>query len=328
MKIKCVSFSRFETNLKSYVFTKLDLFEFLFTQIILKDNLDKNTKLVEALNALDIKEDLFYLFNNVYYKFKDNGIIECNFNDIYDVSLKDIKVNSLFIEPLTKGKFPLFSDSVNKEFCYDYLNKKIVTYKDNFEDSNVLCFEVLNKESVESIINRFSSALFNSSEGIYLVDSFIADPYYFEVELNEENNVFVYKRSNKEELYDSLVNNSLFINDERVKGEYLSNNIYFDVCYGKENIKDNTKYLFINDSEKEGEVKDNIIYVNYNFLDGDFIDLVNKEKYKCGVYKLENEKNISTFIKSKEDKVSDFKLYLIKNKNKFRISLNEILELI
>ena len=86
--------------------------------------------------------------------------------------------------------------------------------------------------------------------------------------------------------------------------------------------------LEVPESEIGDTIQDNIIYVNYNFLDGDFIDLVNKEKYKCGVYKLENEKNISTFIKSKEDKVSDFKLYLIKNKNKFKISLNEILELI
>lgn len=328
MKIKCMSFSRFDTNLKSYVFTKLDLFEFLFTQIILKDNLEKNTKLVDALMALDIKEDLFYLFNNVYYKFKDNGIVECDFADIYDITLKDIKVNPLFIEPLTKGKFPIFNDNVNKEFCYDYLNKKIVTFKEAYEDSNIMCFETLDKEGVESIINRFSNALFNDSEGIYLVDSYISDPYYFEIELDKENEKLVYKRGNKEELYNSLVNNSLFISDEVVNGEYLSNNIYFDVCYGKENIKDNTKFLFVNDPEKEGKIKDNIIYVNYSFSESDFVDLVSKEKYKCGVYKLENEKSISTFSKSKEDKVSEFKLYLIKNKNKFNLSLNEILELI
>lgn len=328
MKIKCVSFSKFDASLKSYVFTKLDLFEFLFTQIILKDNLNKDTKLVDSLKALDINDDLLYLFNNVYYKFKDNGVIECLNSDIYDLCLKDIKVNKLFIEPLRKGLFPLYNESVNKEFIYDYLNKKIVTYKDTYDESNLLCFEVSDKERVESIINRFSNALFNNSEGIYLVKEYISDPYYFEVELNEENNKLVYKRSNKDELYASLVNNSLFIEDEILKGEYLSNNIYFDVCFSKENMKDNAKYLFVKDENKEGEVKDNIIYVNYEFEGSSFVDLVKKEKYRCGVYSLENDKKISTFIKEKENKVSEFKLYLIKNKDKFKVSLNEILELI
>lgn len=328
MKIKCISFSSFHARLKGYVFNKLDLFEFLFTQIIINKNLDKDTKIVDALKTLDIKEDLFYLFNNVYYKFIDNGVIECLSKDIYDVSLKDIKINSLFIESLTKGKFPLFNENIDKDFTYDFLNKKLVTNKEYYGDSNLLCFEVVNKESIESIVNRFNTALFNSGEGLYLVDSFISDPYYFEIELQEENSKLIYKRSNKEELYESLVNNSLFINDKLLKGEYLSNNIYFDVCYGKENMKDNSKYLFVNNENKEGDVDSNIIYVNYNFDNNDFVDLVNKENYKCGVSILENNKKISTFTKSKEDKVSEFKLYLIKNKNKFKCNLNEILDLI
>ena len=58
------------------------------------------------------------------------------------------------------------------------------------------------------------------------------------------------------------------------------------------------------------------------------MDLVNKEKYRCGVVLLENDKYISTFNKSREDKVSEFKLYLIRHKDKFKINLNEILEMI
>ena len=103
-----MSFSKMEANLKSYIFEKLDLFEFLFTQIILKDNLDGNTKLVECLSSLDMSSDLFYLFNNVFYKFKDNHIIECLYDDIYEVCLKDIKINCLFKESLLKGNFPVY----------------------------------------------------------------------------------------------------------------------------------------------------------------------------------------------------------------------------
>lgn len=328
MKIKCMSFSKMEANLKSYIFEKLDLFEFLFTQIILKDNLDGNTKLVECLSSLDMSSDLFYLFNNVFYKFKDNHIIECLYDDIYEVCLKDIRINCLFKESLLKGNFPLYKGNINKEFVYDYLNKKIVTYKESYDDSNIVCFESSDKEDVESIINRFSSALFNDNSGIYLLENLISDPYYFEVELNKENNKYVYKRSNKEELYASLANNSLFVENKEMDGEYLSNNIYFDVLYGNKEMKDNARYLFMFDEIKEGEVIDNIIYVNYKFEDSSFVDLVNKEKYRCGVVLLENDKYISTFNKSREDKVSEFKLYLIKHKDKFKMSLNEILEMI
>jgi len=328
MKIKCVSFSKYKLDLKSYVFVKEDLFEFLFTQIILKDNLDKNMKFTKCLEELDIKEDLFYLFNNVFYKFKDNHVINCIKEDISDVYLKDIVVNDLFIEPLSRALFPFYKGEVSKEFNYNYLEKKIVSEKDNYSDSNVMCFKVNNTyKEVEGLINKYSSALFNDSEGSYLLDEMAVDPYYFEIELVEENNKYVYKRSNKEELYDNLVYNSLFISDSSMDGEYLSSNIYFPYLLADTRMKDNCKYLFINDSGREFEVEDNIIYVNFD-TSYDFIDLVNKEGYITGKCELENNEYISTYKKKKENSISEFKLYLIKNKDKFKININEVIEAI
>ena len=328
MKIKCVSFSKYNLDLKSYVFVKEDLFEFLFTQIILKDDLNKNMKFIKCLEDLEIKEDLFYLFNNVFYKFKDNHVINSIKEDIYDLYLKDIEVNDLFKEPLSRGLFPLFKGKMNKEFSYNYLEKKIVSEKNSYDDSNVMCFRVNNEHiEVEKLINKYSSALFNDNEGSYLLDKMVVNPHYFEIELVKENDKYLYKRSNKEELYDNLVYNSLFIKDDLIDGEYLSSNIYFPYLLADKRMENNCKYLFINDSSKEFKVEDNVIYVNFE-SEYDFIDLVNKEGYVTGKCELENNKYISTYKKKRENKISEFKLYLIKNKDKFKMNINEVIEAI
>ena len=85
------------------------------------------------------------------------------------------------------------------------------------------------------------------------------------------------------------------------------------------------KYLFRYDKEKEFEVIDNTIYVGYKF-ESDFIDLSKEENYECGKYLLEDNEYVSTFKKSKIN-VSEFKLYLIKNKDKFKINISKIIDL-
>ena len=72
-------------------------------------------------------------------------------------------------------------------------------------------------------------------------------------------------------------------------------------------------------------MEDNIIYVNY-LLEGDFIDLSKQESYITGRSHL-NDIMISTYKKSKID-ISEFKLYLIKNKNKFTSNISKIIDLI
>lgn len=330
MKVKGVSFSAYKVKLNTYILEKLDLFSFLFTQIILDENLDKNSKLVDCLLDLDIKEDLFYLFNNIYYKFIDNKIIEeAIFEDIYDVTLKDIVVDKRFETYLKGGYFPVLNGEKEKEFVYDTLAKKVVLKDIEFKDSNVCVVKVNNdRQEIEAIVNENKKGLLQIEEGICILKEAIIDPYYFEIDLKETNNCLSYNRDNKEVVYKALKENSLFISDNELLGEYLSSNIYFKCLYGDISLKDNTKYLFVYNKEKMGLVENNIIYVDYKLDEGDFIDLVNKEEYKCGTYLLENKEKIATFTKSRSKGVSEFKLYLIKNKDKFNSNIAKVIELI
>lgn len=329
MKIKGVSFSSYKVKADIYKLEKLDLLSFLFTRILLNEKLDKNLSLIECLLNLDIKEDLFYLFNNIYYTFLDNHLIKSEEKeDIYSLKLKDLVLDNRFIKYFNDGYLPVFDSLINKEFCYDYVNDKISIMKDSYIESNVCVFEVENNiNSIEKIVNDNVKLLFNE-EGIVIIKDYLCDPYYFQIELKKENDCYLYKQNNKEEVYKALMNNSLFVNDTLLDGEFLSNNIYFKCLFSNLMMKDYCDYLFVFNKEKEGLIEDNIIYVNYDFNDVDFIDLVNKESYKCGYYFLENRSKISTFIKSKNKEISEFKLYLLKNKNKFKINIEEIVNLI
>lgn len=330
MKVKGVSFSAYKVKLNTYILEKLDLFSFLFTQIILDENMDKDSKFVDCLLDLDIKEDLFYLFNNIYYKFIDNKIIEESlFSDIYNLTLKDILIDKRFIPYLKDGYFPILNGEIEKEFIYDTLAKKVILKDIEFKDSNVCVIKVNNdKQEIENIVNDNKKGLLQIEEGICILKQAIIDPYYFEIDLKETNNYLSYNKDNKEVIYKGLSENSLFINDNELEGEYLSSNIYFNCLYGDISLKDNSKYLFVYNEDKMGLVENNIIYVDYKLDDGDFIDLTNKESYKCGTYLLENKEKIATFVKSKSKGVSDFKLYLIKNKDKFNINIAKVIELI
>ena len=319
MEVKGVSFSKYKVKVNTYIFEKLDLFAFLFTNIILDENLDKNKKVVECLLDLDIKEDLYYLINNVYYKMIDNGIIKDNYSDdITNLKLKDIVVEKRFQDYLKQGYFPILNGEIEKEFIYDYLLNKVVLEKQIYDDSNVCVLKVDNdKSNIEKIINDNKKSLLDIDQGLCVLTDVIVDPYCFKINTNEVKN--------KEKIYKSLKENSLFLTDKVLEGEYLSNNVYFECLFSNYNMREYCDYLFINDKEKEFKVEDNIIYVDYAF-DCDFLDLKNKESYICGKMLLEDT-YISTFIKNKED-VSKFKLYLTKNKNKFTSNINKIIELI
>lgn len=325
MKVKGVSFSKYNVNMDIYNEEKLDLFSFLFIQIILNEKLDKESKFITCLNDLDIKEDLYYLFNNVYYRFIDNKIITCFKDDIENVCLKDIEINSNFVSLLKQGVAPILSGSESKEFVYDYLLNKVVLEKKNFTDSNVVVFELNNDFSdIERLINDNKKGLFNESVNMCLLKDFSADPYYFEFELADENGYYV-TSNNKDVIYKSLVNNSLFINDKPLKGEVLTNNVYYSLVYSENDLSEYCKYLFRYDKDREFDVCDNVIYVGFKF-GNDFVDLSNGEDYICGKYLLENREFIATFNKSKIN-ISEFKLYLIKNKDRFKVNISNIIDL-
>jgi hypothetical protein len=329
MEIKGVSFSNYKANLDIYKSNKLDLFSFIFIQIILNEKLDRELKLTTCLKDLDIKEDLFYLFNNIYYKLIDNGIIDdLGYEDISDVHLKDIKIKPQFKEFFKQGYFLVKDSNLTKEFIYDYLNNKLVLSDTNYKESNVCVVEVNNElTNIERLINDNKKSLLSLSEGLIIIKNLIADPYYFLINLNKEKDYLKYGGNNKELVYKSLVNNSLFLNDEILEGEYLSNNIYFEILYGNKKMSEYCNYLFVYDEKKAYSSENNIIYLDYK-LEGDFIDLVNKESYRSGKYKLENNQFIATYTKIKNKEISNFKLYLIKNKDKFKINISKIIELI
>ena len=329
MKVKGVSFSIYKVKVNTYVFDKLDLFTFLFTQIVLDEHINKDMKVIDCLLDLDIKEDLHYLFNNVYYKLVDNLVIkDTKKEDINELLIKDIQMDKRFINYLKQGYLPILNNETEKEFVYDYLNNKVVLANEYYTDSNVCVIELENnKESIEEIINDNKKNLFDINDGICILNDFVVDPYYFEIHLKEKDNYYFVSSTNKEMIYNALCNNSLFVKEDINKGEFLSNNIYFKCLFSKNNLIDYCDYLFVYDKEKEFNVMDNVIYVNYDF-DGDFVDLINKEKYITGKYLLENNKYMSTFNKEKCKEVSEFKLYLLKNKEKFTKNINKVIELI
>lgn len=328
MKINCASFSKYKVKLNCYSFKKLDLFSFLFTKILLDEHLDKKSKIVDCLNDLDIKEDLYYLFNNVYYHFVDNFIIKDNsYEDINDLKISDIEIDNRFVEYLKQGYLPIFNEEITKEFAYDYLLDKVVLMDKETSNDNLCVIEVDNGiNNIEKIINDNKEGLFDLKEGLCVVKDIVVDPYYFDLNLNDEDKLVLHK-SYKDKVYGSLMKNSLFINDEILKGEFLSNNVFYKCLFAKEELKPYCEYLFVYNKEKEFKVDSNIIYVGYEF-DYDYVDLINKAGYKCGKYLLENEQYISTFKSSKCDNISEFKLYLIKNKDKFSNNIEKIIELI
>ena len=328
MKIKSVSFSSYKTKLNIYNLEKLDLFAFLFTQIILDPLLNKELKLRECLNNLDIKEDLYYLFNNIYYSFLDNKLLVSEEKEFWDLALKDIVVKEEVIDYLKEGYLPVLKGEEDKDFIYNYLDNKMVLEKDKYNDSNVCVLEVNNSfKNIEKIINDNINSLLNIQKGIAMLKKLVIDPYYFEIKLDKKNDKY-YVSDNKEFIYKALKDNSLFINETLLEGEYLSNNIYFHCLYGNRIMKDYCEYLFVYNKEKEGVIEDNLIYVNYEIEDYDFIDLISKEGYRCGINLLEDDSKIATYLKDKVNKVSEFKLYLIKNKNKFDKRIEKIIELL
>jgi len=329
MKVKGVSFSSYKVNLNIYIYEKLDLFAFLFTQILFDNNLNKESKIVDCLLNLDIKEDLFYLFNNIYYKMIDNKIIEEVSEDIYSLKIKDVKVEERFVSIFKSGYFPVLSDNLDKEFIYDVIKNKLVVSDTLNNESNVCVITLDNsKNTIEELINTYRRSLLNMSDGECLINRVIVNPYYFNFELEKINDKYYFKGENKEKIYKDLTYNSLFISDEVIDGELLTNNIYFQCLYGNEIMKDYCEYVFIYNENKEFEVKDNVIYVGYKMDVESFGDLVNKDNYRCGVYLLENGEYISTFTKSKMKEIKDFKLYLIKNKDKFKENISKVIELI
>ena len=324
MKIKGMSFSRYSARVGIYKYFRQDLFEFIFIKIILDRHLDKESLLVECLKALEIKDDLFYLFNNVYYKLVDNGIIKEVNKDFRELRLKDIEVYPLFIEALSEHYFPVKQESVDKEFVYDYLKGKLVVSEEVFKDSNVVVIEVDNSwSSIERLVNKEKKGLFNLEDGICLIERLRVDPYYFEIELKENDTGIVIK--------DELVSKSLLDNsfqvviDENLKGNILTNNIYFECLYGKEYLKDYCDYLFVYDVNKTFSKEDKVIYVDYK-LDNDFVDLVNKDNYILGKMRV-NDDYVTSFYTNKNRQVSEFKNYLVKNREKFNFNLEGILKL-
>lgn len=328
MKINCASFSKYKLSLNCYSFKKLDFFSFLFTRILLDDSLDKSLKIIDCLNDLDIKEDLHYIFNNVYYNLVDNFIIkDNNYDDINDLKISDIEIDSRFTSYLKEGFLPVFNEEITKEFVYDHLLNKVVLMDKEISSDNICVVEVDNSiTNIEKIVNDNKESLFDLSDGICIVKDVIVDPYYFDLNLDDEDKMVLHK-SFKNKVYDSLLKNCLFVNDDILKGNFLSNNVYYKCLFAKEELKEYCDYLFVFNKEKEFDVMDNIIYVDYNF-EFDYVDLVNKLGYKCGKCLLENDEYISTFKSSKADKTSEFKLYLLKNKNKFSKNIDKIIELI
>lgn len=330
MKIQGVSFSKYKVKVGTYVSEKLDFFAFLFVQILLSETIDKNKKIYDCLLELDIKEDLLYLFDNVYYKFIDNNmLVNIKSENLKDLTINDITLDVGFIDGLKKGYYPKFESYKDKEFIYDYLKNKITIKDDKCDDSNICVLEIDNtKAKLQELINTHKKPLLSISEGIVVLKDFIVDPYYFEIELSKKDDYYFTNIEKKELVYDSLVNNSLFVNDERIlEGDFLSNNIVFECLFSNCNLKDNCKYLFVYDKDKEFVVEDNVIYVGYNF-DYDMVCLDSKQGYHTGKYLLENQKYISTFKREKCSQVSEFKLYLIKNKDKFNVNISHIIELI
>ena len=318
MEVKGVSFSKYKAKINTYIFEKLSLFEFLFIQVILDTNLYKEKKIKDCLIELDIKEDLHYLFNNVYYKLIDNLIIEdTQSEDINELTIKDIKIDSRFVEYLNAGYFPILNENIEKEFVYDYLKNKVVLEKEIYTDSNVCLFKVDNsRENIEKIINNHKKSLLDIDNGLCILKDVVIDPYYFKVDVVEKSSEY---------MLSSLKENSLYLDSKEINGEFLSNNIYYTCLYGDEKMRDYSDVLFVYNKEKEFEVENNCIYVGYEFKGNNYIDLANKEAYTCGQYKLATE-IISTYTKTKVD-VSDFKLYLIKNKNKFKSNISKCIEL-
>ena len=329
MKVKSASFSSYKVVVNNYVFEKLDLFSFLFTQILIDENIDKNKLIIDCLNDLDIKEDLYYLFNNVYYKLIDNLIVKnVKEEDIAKLKIKDIEIDPRFVSHLKKGYLPVLDKEIEKDFVYDYVDGKIVLAENDYTDSNIFILEINNDiNNIERIINSNTKALFNISEGFSILKEMVVDPYYFEIQLLEKDDYYYIKENTKENIYSSLSNNSLFLKDEILKGDFLSNNIYFKCLYSDLKLDDYCDYLFMYDKEKEFVVENKIIYVGFKFED-DFLDLKEKESYKVGKYLLENGRYISTCIKSKSKNISEFKLYLVKNKDKFSENIDKIIDLI
>lgn len=318
MKIKGVSFSKYKAKINTYIFEKLSLFEFLFIQILLDSNIDRKKKIKDCLLDLDMKEDLHYLFNNVYYKLIDNLIIGDNQSeDITNLKIEDIIIDERFIKYLNEGYFPILNGSIEKEFIYDYLKNKVVLEKDIFTDSDVCLFRVNNdRNSIEQIINDNKKGLLDIDNGVCILEELIIDPYYFNIDLNKEKNEYI---------LDCVKENSLYLNDLEIKGEFLANNVYYSCLYSNRDMSDYCDILFEYNKEREFEVDDKIIYVGYEFEDNDYIDLKNKEAYRCGKCMLDNYA-LSTYLKHKID-ISEFKLYLIKNKNRFKTNISKYIEL-
>ena len=330
MKIQGVSFSKYKVKVGTYVSEKLDFFAFLFVQILLSESIDKNKKVYDCLLDLDIKEDLLYLFDNIYYKFIDNNmLVSIVSENLKDLTIKDIKLDLGFVENLKKGYYPRFDSFKEKEFIYDYLNEKLTIKEIECKESNVCVVEIDNsKEKIQELINTNKKPLLGISEGIVVLKDLIVDPYYFEIELDKKDDYYFTNIEKKDLIYNSLVNNSFIVNEEKIlDGDFLSNNIYFECLFSKYDLKDICKYLFVYDKEKEFVVENNIIYVGYD-IDYDFVCLDSKQGYYTGKYLLENKQYISTYVKEKCNQVSEFKLYLIKNKEKFNVNISHIIELI
>ena len=253
----------------------------------------------------------------VYYKLIDNEVIVDSLKeDIYSLQLKDIIIDERFLDCLKEGYFPILNGEIEKEFVYDFIENKVVLEKENYSDSNLALLKVDNSYSnIEKIINDNKKGLLGIEEGFVILKDVVIDPYYFSLTVD----------NNDKKILDMLKDNNLLLKDRNVEGEYLSNNIYFDYLYGTEDIKDLCEYLFVYNKDKEFIVDDKIIYVGYD-LKNDFIDLKNKEAYMCGYMDLGVEK-VSTFKKNKVD-VSEFKLYLVRNKGKFSSNITKIIELI
>lgn len=314
MKINFVSFSDFESEIKVFNLSKMDLFVFLLVEILKRDS-DKTIK--EVLLELDVTVSLLYLYQNNFYYLLDNKLI-INSSDSEDIG--EVKVNQVELSDF--GRLCLEEKSVielvetkNKRVIYDPFKRKLVSDNLIIDSNNLVVID--DDFNYLELINKYKKEILNRYDDNFVLNysGKEANPYYFSMDVNSED-IDRY-------LKPYLKKNRLILGDNKLLNEknkeFLSSNFKVNIFYGKEENLVDCNYCFLVNEEKKYKIEGNKIYVEeiveelskYSFVD------VSKFGYNVGKINVDNE-FYSVFEKEKiKDYSSDIKKYLMRNKEKF-----------
>ncbi len=350
MKVNIILMSDYILSSKFYQKDKMDFFAFLVINIIAEEKIDKDLSFKEILNDLYIPSEMMYLFNNAYYLLLDEGLLIGKDQSFETLKKEEVKLTNFGKECLKENVVPSYLYSLENNFIYDFINKKICAEnKFSNETKNVIVIDkVLDENEISLLLNENKRKMFPSIDESVVIKTKLleANPLLVEAKITKKNNKYLLEGIKKDkELLELINKNFIFMNFNNLEkinynkedAQILTKNLVFDILIGNEEIlKLNSNYYFIIDENKAFTVEDNIVYISkelfndyfkehnadfFALIEGDFVLFNYLEERLEGDYQM-------PLLISKKVRSFDFKKILKDNISKFsnKDVVNKIIE--